>query len=65
MLYGICAYTIHDYLGLRIFSGKLFFIDFFYILNNIVSHINLIQCNCFDLNGHKYVSLYTIILQFL
>jgi hypothetical protein len=22
MLYGICAYTMHDYLGLRFFSGK-------------------------------------------
>jgi hypothetical protein len=28
-LYGICAYTIHDYPGLGVFSGKLHFIDLF------------------------------------
>ena len=65
-LYGICAYTIHDYLGLGVCSGKLHFYWFVYIRNNIVSHIfNLIHCNCFDLHGRQCVDLYTIISQVL
>ena len=51
-LYDICAYTTPDYLGLGVCSGKLHVYLFVYICNNIVSHINLIHCNCFDLHDH-------------
>ena len=50
MLYGICAYMTRDFRGLRVFSGKLHIYRFVYIRNNILSHINLIRCNCSDLH---------------
>ena len=34
-MYGICAYTTHDYPGLVFFSIKLHVYGFFYIHNNI------------------------------
>ena len=49
-LYGICAYKTHDYPGLGVCYGKLHVYLFVYIRNNILSHINLIHCNCSDLS---------------
>jgi hypothetical protein len=47
MLYGICAYTIHDYPVLRIFIINYMFIDLFIYVIILFSHINLIRCMSF------------------
>ena len=45
-LYGICAYTTHDYPSLGVCYRKLHVYLFVYIRKNILSHISyLIRCN--------------------